>query len=71
MTPVAYHRFHLFLSSTVLCSYFCFYVADVFLCTFIRYCASIKGGGCAEELAKWVKNGHPDKDMFGYDIRFV
>lgn len=27
------------------------------------------GGGCGNELAKWIVNGHPDADMFGYDIR--
>ena len=27
------------------------------------------GGGCGNELAKWVINGRPDLDMSGYDIR--
>ncbi|XP_064648723.1 sarcosine dehydrogenase, mitochondrial-like isoform X2 [Lineus longissimus] len=27
------------------------------------------GGGCGRELAKWIINGRPDLDMFGYDIR--
>jgi sarcosine dehydrogenase len=27
------------------------------------------GGGCGNELAKWVVNGRPDLDMSGYDIR--
>lgn len=27
------------------------------------------GGGCGSELAKWIVKGHPDMDMFGYDIR--
>ncbi|XP_041481408.1 sarcosine dehydrogenase, mitochondrial-like [Lytechinus variegatus] len=27
------------------------------------------GGGCGRELAKWVVNGRPDLDMYGYDIR--
>ncbi|XP_032227351.2 sarcosine dehydrogenase, mitochondrial [Nematostella vectensis] len=26
-------------------------------------------GGCGRELAKWVVNGHPELDMYGYDIR--
>lgn len=28
-------------------------------------------GGCGNELAKWIIHGHPDLDMFGYDIRYV
>ncbi|XP_072096585.1 sarcosine dehydrogenase, mitochondrial isoform X1 [Mobula birostris] len=27
------------------------------------------GGGCGKELANWVTHGHPEKDMYGYDIR--
>ena len=27
------------------------------------------GGGCGEQLAKWVIQGQPDLDMFAYDIR--
>jgi sarcosine dehydrogenase len=27
------------------------------------------GGGCGEQLAKWVINGSPDLDMFAYDVR--
>jgi len=27
------------------------------------------GGGCGDQLAKWVVNGRPDLDMYGYDIR--
>jgi len=27
------------------------------------------GGGCGDQLAKWVINGRPDLDMYGYDIR--
>ena len=27
------------------------------------------GGGCGNELAKWIVKGHPDVDMFGFDIR--
>ena len=26
-------------------------------------------GGCGRELAHWVVNGHPQLDMYGYDIR--
>ena len=26
-------------------------------------------GGCGDQLAKWIIHGHPDKDMWGYDIR--
>lgn len=26
-------------------------------------------GGCGDELAKWIIKGHPEKDMWGYDIR--
>lgn len=27
-------------------------------------------GGCGRELAHWVVNGHPQLDMYGYDIRW-
>ncbi|XP_070811639.1 sarcosine dehydrogenase, mitochondrial isoform X1 [Pituophis catenifer annectens] len=27
------------------------------------------GGGCGKELAHWIVHGHPEKDMFSYDIR--
>ncbi|XP_045607468.2 LOW QUALITY PROTEIN: sarcosine dehydrogenase, mitochondrial [Procambarus clarkii] len=27
------------------------------------------GGGCGDQMAKWVAHGRPDLDMFGYDIR--
>jgi len=27
------------------------------------------GGGCGDQLAKWVTEGRPDLDMYGYDIR--
>jgi len=27
------------------------------------------GGGCGDQLAKWIVNGRPDLDMYGYDIR--
>ncbi|XP_063000498.1 sarcosine dehydrogenase, mitochondrial [Elgaria multicarinata webbii] len=27
------------------------------------------GGGCGKELAHWIVHGHPEKDMYGYDIR--
>lgn len=27
------------------------------------------GGGCGNQLAKWIVNGRPDLDMYGYDIR--
>lgn len=26
-------------------------------------------GGCGRELAHWIVNGHPQLDMYGYDIR--
>lgn len=26
-------------------------------------------GGCGRELARWVVHGHPELDMYGYDIR--
>ena len=26
-------------------------------------------GGCGRELARWVVQGHPELDMYGYDIR--
>lgn len=26
-------------------------------------------GGCGRELARWVAHGHPELDMYGYDIR--
>ncbi|XP_038601368.1 sarcosine dehydrogenase, mitochondrial isoform X2 [Tachyglossus aculeatus] len=27
------------------------------------------GGGCGKELAHWIIHGHPEKDMYSYDIR--
>jgi len=27
------------------------------------------GGGCGDQLAKWIVNGRPSLDMYGYDIR--
>lgn len=27
------------------------------------------GGGCGKELAHWIVHGHPEMDMFSYDIR--
>lgn len=27
------------------------------------------GGGCGDQIAKWVVHGRPEIDMFGYDIR--
>lgn len=29
------------------------------------------GGGCGRELAHWIIHGRPDKDMYGYDIRYI
>lgn len=29
------------------------------------------GGGCGKELAHWVIHGRPEKDMYGYDIRYA
>lgn len=28
------------------------------------------GGGCGRELAHWIIQGRPEKDMYGYDIRY-
>ena len=28
------------------------------------------GGGCGQELAKWILQGKTDLDMYGYDIRY-
>uniref|UniRef100_A0A8C1Y103 Sarcosine dehydrogenase n=1 Tax=Cyprinus carpio TaxID=7962 RepID=A0A8C1Y103_CYPCA len=28
------------------------------------------GGGCSKELAHWIIHGRPEKDMYGYDIRY-
>uniref|UniRef100_A0A8C6U9E9 Sarcosine dehydrogenase n=1 Tax=Neogobius melanostomus TaxID=47308 RepID=A0A8C6U9E9_9GOBI len=28
------------------------------------------GGGCGRELAHWIIHGRPEKDMYGYDIRW-
>uniref|UniRef100_A0A673XKI0 Sarcosine dehydrogenase n=1 Tax=Salmo trutta TaxID=8032 RepID=A0A673XKI0_SALTR len=28
------------------------------------------GGGCGRELAHWIIHGRPEKDMYGYDIRY-
>jgi len=27
------------------------------------------GGGCGDQLAKWIRDGRPELDMYGYDIR--
>ncbi|OXA46595.1 Sarcosine dehydrogenase, mitochondrial [Folsomia candida] len=27
------------------------------------------GGGCGNQLAKWIYSGQPDLDMFGYDVK--
>ena len=27
------------------------------------------GGGCGDQLAKWVVRGRPELDMYGYDMR--
>lgn len=27
------------------------------------------GGGCGDQMARWVLQGRPELDMFGYDIR--
>ena len=27
------------------------------------------GGGCGDQLARWVAQGRPDLDMYGYDVR--
>ena len=27
------------------------------------------GGGCGDQLAKWIVHGRPELDMYGYDIR--
>uniref|UniRef100_A0A8C5H6X6 Sarcosine dehydrogenase n=1 Tax=Gouania willdenowi TaxID=441366 RepID=A0A8C5H6X6_GOUWI len=29
------------------------------------------GGGCGRELAHWIIHGRPEKDMYGYDIRYT
>ncbi len=29
------------------------------------------GGGCGRELARWIIHGRPEKDMYGYDIRYI
>nr|CAD7406966.1 unnamed protein product [Timema poppensis] len=29
------------------------------------------GGGCGEQLAKWIIQGRPDLHMFNYDIRWL
>ncbi len=29
------------------------------------------GGGCGNQIAKWIVNGQPDLDMFGFDIRYL
>lgn len=29
------------------------------------------GGGCGRELAHWIIHGRPEKDMYGYDIRYM
>uniref|UniRef100_A0A4W6C3C5 Sarcosine dehydrogenase n=1 Tax=Lates calcarifer TaxID=8187 RepID=A0A4W6C3C5_LATCA len=29
------------------------------------------GGGCGRELAHWIIHGRPEKDMYGYDIRYI
>ena len=29
----------------------------------------VLGGGCGDQLAKWVVRGRPELDMYGYDVR--
>lgn len=29
------------------------------------------GGGCGQELAHWIIQGRPEKNMYSYDIRRV
>lgn len=42
----------------------CVYAAAVFLS------GMMLGGGCGRELAHWIIHGRPEKDMYGYDIRY-
>lgn len=34
-------------------------------------CVYLPGGGCGIELANWIIDGRPQRDMFSYDIRSV
>ncbi len=39
------------------------------VCVFLS--GMMLGGGCGRELAHWVIHGRPEKDMYGYDIRYI
>lgn len=39
------------------------------VCVFLS--GMMLGGGCGRELAHWIIHGRPEKDMYGYDIRYI
>lgn len=55
--------------SVVLCDSVHAQTVSVFLCVFLS--GMMLGGGCGRELAHWIIHGRPEKDMYGYDIRYV
>lgn len=40
------------------------------LCLCFVLSGMMLGGGCGKELAHWIIHGRPEKDMYGYDIRY-
>lgn len=41
------------------------------LCVYVFLSGMMLGGGCGRELAHWIIHGRPEKDMYGYDIRYI
>ncbi|XP_066953751.1 sarcosine dehydrogenase, mitochondrial-like [Macrobrachium rosenbergii] len=44
-------------------------VQGFFHCCGFNSSGMMLGGGCGDQIAKWVAHGRPEFDMFGYDIR--
>lgn len=44
-------------------------VEGFFHCCGFNSAGMMLGGGCGDQIAKWVVHGRPEIDMFGYDIR--
>ncbi|MPC31556.1 Sarcosine dehydrogenase, mitochondrial [Portunus trituberculatus] len=44
-------------------------VEGFFHCVGFNSSGMMLGGGCGDQMARWVLHGRPDLDMFGYDIR--
>lgn len=51
-------------------SFHCFRYNGV-ICFAVWLTGMMLGGGCGRELAHWIIHGRPEKDMYGYDIRYV